>query len=81
MSSTDEDTTQSSDVRWEYTSTIASLLIVASFALLLIGDALGRFSLSSIEQGWFLLYGTVVLASVIYIFGEETLAAVKKFRE
>lgn len=80
-SGTSGDTTKSTDVRWEYTSTITSILLVLSLPVILIGVAVGQLSIDGISQSWFLLYMAAVLAAVVYIFGEETLAAVKKFRK
>lgn len=80
-STADESVTKSSDVRWQYTSTIGSMVLLVSLPLLVVGSAIGVLSFGDIGQSWFLLYMTAVLAALVYVFGEETLAAVKKFRE
>jgi hypothetical protein len=64
--------------RWKYIGTMLAGLMVVSLPVLIVGTAVGAFTLSGISQGWFMLYLTVVLMAATWAFGEETLNAVKK---
>lgn len=73
-------TTTSSERRWKYTGTILALLTVASLPALIILAGLSVVALSPITQGWWLLYGTLVLMAATWTFGRETLQAVYEAR-
>jgi hypothetical protein len=76
----DEDTTSSSMTRWKYIGTILAALMVASLPVLVIGTAVGVFTLSGIGQAWFGLYFLVTMMAATWAFGKETLEAVQKAR-
>lgn len=76
----DENTTSSSQTRWEYIGTVLAGLMVTSLPVLMIGTAIGAFKLSGISQAWFMLYFTITLMAATWAFGEETLKAVQKAR-
>jgi len=74
------DTTSSSMTRWKYIGTILAAAMVISLPVIIIGTALGTFTLSGISQAWFGLYFTVTMMAVTWAFGEATLKAVQKAR-
>jgi len=74
------DTTSSSMTRWKYIGTILAAAMVISLPVIIIGTALGTFTLSGISQAWFGLYFTVTMMAATWAFGEETLKAVQKAR-
>jgi hypothetical protein len=76
----DEDTTSSTMTRWKYIGTILAGLMVVSLPVLVIGTALGTFTLSGISQAWFGLYFLVTMMAATWSFGKETLEAVQKAR-
>lgn len=65
------DTTTNDDVRWKYLASAVTVVLVVTLAVLLIGASLGVLSLSAISQGWFILYGSALLTSVVWLYGEE----------
>ena len=76
----DEDTTSSSMTRWKYIGTILAAAMVISLPAIIIGTALGTFTLTGISQAWFGLYFMVTLMAATWAFGKETLEAVNKAR-
>lgn len=76
-----DDTTTDTDVRWSYTGTALSALLLTSLVMTVVGAAAGGFSLSAIPETWALMYSIVVLMAATWVFGRETFNAVKEFRE
>jgi len=76
----DNDTTSSSMTRWKYIGTLLAALMVASLPVLIIGTAVGAFTLVGISQAWFGLYFLVTMMAATWAFGKETLDAVNKAR-
>lgn len=76
----DDELTTNTRERWEYIGTVLAGLMVTSLPALLIGTALGAFTLSGISQAWFVLYFLVVMMAATWAFGKETLEAVQKAR-
>lgn len=76
----DPDTTNSSMTRWKYIGTILATIMVVSLPVIVLGAAVGTFSLSPIGQAWFVLYSTVTLMAATWAFGKETLEAVQQAR-
>jgi hypothetical protein len=76
----DQDLTTSSKERWEYIGTILAGVMITSLPVLIIGTTAGILTVSTITQGWFVLYATITLMAATWAFGEETLKAVKKAR-
>jgi hypothetical protein len=74
----DYNTTTSTKTRWEYIATLLAGVMVLSLPVLVLGAALGPLSLAPISQGWYLLYGTVVMMAATWAFGKETLEAAKE---
>lgn len=74
----EEDLTTSTMERWEWLGTLLASAVVLSLPTILIGAALGSLGLSPIGQSWFLLYSTVVLMATTWVFGKDTLKAVRK---
>ena len=77
----DPTTTLSSETRWTYIASVLSAIVIISLPILTIGTALGIMTLAGISQGWLILYSTVVLMAATWVFGEETLNAVRRARE
>lgn len=79
--SQDPNLSTSSDTRWEGLSTVAAGMILFSFnALIAYAVVESSDVLTNIPQGWFVLYGTLVLMTGVYVFGQGTLNAVQKFK-
>lgn len=76
----DEDTTSSSMTRWKYIGTILAGVMVLSLPVIVVGTALGTFTLAGISQAWFGLYFLVTMMAATWAFGKETLEAVQKAR-
>jgi len=76
----DEDTTSSSMTRWKYIGTIIAATMVISLPVIIVGTALGTFTLTGISQAWFGLYFMVTMMAATWAFGKETLEAVNKAR-
>lgn len=76
----DDYVTSDTRTRWEGLATIITFLIFVSFLTLLIGTAVGTFTLGSISQAWFALFSTIVLMAATWLYGKETLEAVQKAR-
>lgn len=76
----DEDLTTSTRERWEYIGTILAAAMVFSLPALVIGTAVGAFTLGGISQAWFGLYFLVTMMAATWAFGKETLEAVQKVR-
>lgn len=76
----DKDTTSSSMTRWKYIGTILAGLMIASLPAIIIGAAVGIFTLSGISQAWFGLYFLVTMMAATWAFGKETLDAVNRAR-
>jgi hypothetical protein len=76
----DNDTTSSSMTRWKYIGTILAGLMISSLPVIIIGTAVGVFTLSGISQAWFGLYFLVTMMAATWAFGKETLDAVNKAR-
>lgn len=74
------DTTSSTKTRWTYIGTLLSGVVVASLPVLVIGTAVGAFTLIGIDQAWFALYFLVTMMAATWVFGKETLEAVDKAR-
>lgn len=74
----DEGLTTSYQERWEYLGTIASMVVLLSLIILILGSSYGILLLSAIGQSWFILYATICLMAATWIFGKGTLKAVKK---
>lgn len=66
--------------RWKYTGTVVSTLILLSLPTVLILAGLGFISLAVLTQSLMLLYGTVTLMAATWLFGQETLSAVRSAR-
>lgn len=76
----DDSTTSSTQTRWEWTGTILALATGFVFLAVIVGGALGVFTLSSIPQAWFVVLSLIVLMAFTWTFGKETLEAVQKAR-
>lgn len=66
--------------RWKYTGTVVSTLLLLSLPAVLILAGLGIVSLAALTQSLMLLYGTITLMAATWLFGQETLSAVKSAR-
>jgi len=76
----EDNITQSTRDRWEYTGTILALFVVASLPVTIMLAGLEILSVGSVSQGWSILYATVVLMAATWTFGKETLQAVREAR-
>ncbi len=74
------DTTSSTMTRWKYIGTLLAALMVTSLSVLMIGTAVGAFTLTGITQAWFGLYFLVTVMAATWAFGKETLEAVQAAR-
>ncbi len=74
----DNSTTKSTRTRWEYIGTLLAGVMVISLPILILGAAYGPLVLAPISQGWYVLYGLVVLMAATWAFGKETLEAAKE---
>lgn len=74
------DSTTSAMTRWKYIGTVLAGIMVLSLPVVIIGAALGAFTLSGISQAWFGLYFLVTMMAATWAFGKETLEAVQKAR-
>lgn len=77
----DPTTTLSSDTRWTYIASVLSAIVITSLPVVIVGTGLGLMTVAGISQGWLILYSTVVLMAATWVFGEETLNAVRRARE
>lgn len=68
-----DSTTTSTMERWTYTSSASALVLHLTLVALLIGHALGAFSLTSIPQGWLALYSIAEFTALAWTFGEGKL--------
>lgn len=79
MTEDDDDTTSNTQIRWTYTATLLSILILLSLPALVIGAAAGSHNLSEVPQGWFVLYMTVCIMAATWVFGRKALEAAKDY--
>lgn len=74
----DDSTTLNSEERWTYIASLLSGIVVTSLPVVIVGAGAGLLSLAGVSQGWLILYSTVVLMAATWVFGEETLNAVRR---
>lgn len=75
-----DDVTNSTDVRWAYLASVITAIVIIGFLLIIGLAAAGILSLSAISQGWFILTATVVLMAAAWLWGTDTLEAVRESR-
>ncbi len=76
----DSANTVSAKERWEYTGTILALIVVTSLPVTVLLSTIGVSMLSNVSQSWVILYSIVTLMAATWTFGEQTLKAVREFR-
>jgi len=64
--------TDDDDKRWVWLASFLTVLLFASLVTLLVGAALGALSLSTIPQGWFILYATMLLTATVWLYGRDS---------
>jgi len=63
--------TSDKTARWEYLSSVVTLILVITLCALLIGASVGFLSIGAIPQAWFLLYSTLTTTACAWLFGRE----------
>lgn len=76
-----DDITNSTDVRWTYLASAITAIVIISFMSLILLTAAGVFTLGNITQSWFILTSTVVLMAAAWLWGTDTLQAVRETRD
>lgn len=71
MTEEDDNLTSKKTTRWEYLSSLITLLLFVTLCVLLIGASAGLITLGAITQAWFVLYATALTGSAGWLFGRE----------
>lgn len=72
--------TTNPEMRWRWTGTILAVIAVSSLPIVILLAGVSVITLGQISQGWWALYATVVLMAATWVWGKETLQAVKEAR-
>lgn len=77
----DPDLTVRDSVRWKYLASLITSIVLIGFMALITAAAAGVMSLGAINQAWFVLFSTVVMMAAVWLWGADTLAAVREARQ
>lgn len=76
--SDDDNTTESTETRWEYVATVLAIVIVASLPLFIALGGAGVLTLTSVPKLFVELYVLIVTVAATWTFGSDVLEAVRK---